>query len=192
MRMGLFSRSEKNKGLFLQFPDGSTVDSQSDADRLFSDFTFTPSTKDNWRLNSPDIEALADASAKLFSVGLNEEPIFAFGPVKLMSFPKIHNEYIAHAVLTPNYLIVYYQKNLLRPDFLILPLLNFSGLTSLGTWSAEFSIRNGIHIDKTGSHEMAETFIGLSERLGKDGQANRRSVTLMTSLGKTLDEVHLP
>ena len=190
--MGLFSRSEKNKGLFLQFPDGSVVSSQSDADRLFSDFTFTPSTMDKWSLNAPDTEALANASAKLFSVGLNEEPIFAFGPVTLMNFPKNHNEYIADAVLTPNYLIVYYQKNLLKPDFLILPLLNFTSLTSLGTWSAEFSIRNAMHIDKTGIHEMAETFVGLSERLGKDGQANRRSVTFVRSLAKTLDEVHLP
>jgi hypothetical protein len=192
MQMGLFSKSEKSKGLFLQFPDGSVVNSQSDVDRLMSDFTFTPSTMNDWRLNAPDTQALVDASAKLYLAGLNEEPIFAFGPVKLSNFPKSHNEYIADGVLTPNYLIVYYQKNILKPDILILPLLNLSGLNSLGTWSAEFNFKNGIHIDKSGTYEMAETFIGLSERLGKDGQANRRSVTFMKSLGNTLNEVHMP
>jgi hypothetical protein len=38
---------------------------------------------------------------------------------------------------------------------------------------------------------MAETFFTLSEKLTKDGQANRRSVTLMKSLANTLNEVHL-
>ena len=189
--MGLLGKHPSKKGLYIQFPDGSEVSSQNDMDRLFSEYSFTPSTMSNWRLQKPDVDAVSTASAKLFSIGLNDESFFAFGPVQLTEFPKSHNTYIADAILTPNYLIIYYQKNLLLPDFLILPLLNLTGLSSTGPWSAEFNFQNGIHKDKKGTFEMSETFFGLSERLGKDGQANRRSVTFMRSLANTLNEVHL-
>jgi len=189
--MGLFSKKPGLDNLFLQFPDGSEISSKEDLDRLFSDYTFTPSTLDRWRLQSVDIKATTDASAVLRSIGLNEESIMALGPVRLKEFPKSHNNYDAAGVLTPNYLVIYYYKSPLRLDYLILPLLNLTGLTSTGPWSAEFNFKNGIHQDKSGTFEMAETFFALSELLSKDGQANRRSVTLMKSLANTLNEVHL-
>ena len=189
--MGLFSKKPGLDNLFLQFPDGSEVRSKEDMDKLFSEFTFTPSTLDRWRLQPVDNEATADASAVLWSLGLNEESIMAVGSVRLREFPKSHNNYDAAGVLTPNYLVIYYYKSPLRLDYLILPLLNLSGLTSTGPWSAEFNFKNGIHQDKSGTYEMAETFFHLSERIGRDGQANRRSVTLMKSLANTLTEIHL-
>ena len=188
--MEFLRKRPKDTVLFLQFPDGTTVESQSDADRMMSEFTFTPSTMSNWTLPKPDIEACGEVSGKLFGLGLNDEPFFAFGPVQLNHFTEMYNKYIANAVLTPNYLIVYFQRGLIRTDYLILPLLNFSGQTSIGAFSADFNCKNGIHRNKKGTFEMAETFFGLSERLSKDGQANRRSVTLMRSLGKTLSELH--
>jgi hypothetical protein len=189
--MGIFSNKQSKGGLFVQFPDGEVVGSQTEMDRLLSDYSFTPSTISNWRLEKVDIDAFATASAKLAAIGFNDETMISVGPVQLKRFPKDHNDYIADAILTPNFLIVYYQKNLLIPDYLILPLLNLSGLTSTGPWSAQFNFRNGIHREKKGVFEMAETYLELSERLGKDGQANRRSITFMRSLGNTLSEVHL-
>jgi hypothetical protein len=189
--MGLFSKKPGLDNLFLQFPDGSEVGSKQDMDRLMSEFTFTPSTLERWRLQPVDNKATAEASARLWSIGFNEESIMAFGPVRLREFPKSHNVYDAEGILTPNYLIIYYYKSPLKLDYLILPLLNLSGLTSTGPWSAEFNFKNGIHQDKSGTFEMAETFFVLSERLSKDGQSNRRSVTLMKSLANTLNEVHL-
>jgi len=189
--VGLIGRHPSKKGLFVQFPDGSVAVSQSDMDRLMSEFTFTPSTISNWTLQKPDIDAVALASARLASIGVLDELFFAFGPVQLKQFPKSHNEYIADAILTPNYLIIYYQRNLLVPDFLILELTNLSGLSSTGPWSAQFNFKNGILRQKKGSFKMEETYFELSERLGKDGQANRRSVTFMRSLANTLNEVHI-
>lgn len=188
--MGLFSKKPGQDSLFFQFPDGSAIRSQEDLDRLMSEFSFTPSTLDRWRLHPIDINATAEASTRLMSIGLNEELIVALGPVMLKAFPKYYNVYIAHGILTPNYLVIYYYKRPLQLDYLILPLLNLSGLTSTGPWSAEFNFRNGIHQDKSGIYEMADTFLVLSERLGKDGQENRRSVTLMKSLAITLNEAH--
>ena len=189
--MGLFSKKPGLDNLFLQFPDGSEVRSKEDLDRLFSEFTFTPSTLDRWRLQMVDNKATAEASVRLMSIGFNDESIMALGPVRLEEFPKSHNVFSAEGILTPNYLIVYYYKSPLKLDYLILPLLNLSGLTSTGPWSAEFNFKNGIHQDKSGTYEMAETFFHLSERIGRDGQANRRSVTLMKSLANTLTEIHL-
>ena len=189
--MGLFGKKPGRDNLYLQFPNGAAVESQQDLDRLMSEFTFTPSTLDQWRLQPVDTKAIAEASTRLWSIGFNEESIMAFGPVRLGEFPKSHNVYDAEAVLTPNYLVIYFYKSPLKLEFLILTLLNLSGLTSTGPWSAEFNFKNGIHQEKTGTFEMAETFFTLSERLSKDGQANRRSVTLMKSLANTLNEVHL-
>jgi hypothetical protein len=190
VEVGFFRKTDVKSGLFLQFPDGSIIESQSDMDRLMSDHSFTPSTSENWRLNASDTEAIAEASAMLASIGFNEEPFFAVGPVQLKDFPKSRNTYIANAILTPNYLIVYYQKNLLVPDFLILPLVACLGMNGTGAWSAQFIFKKGIHRFKSGAEEKSDLHFGLSERLGKDGQANRRSVTFMRSLGNTLDEVH--
>lgn len=178
------------KGLFVQFPDGAEVGDQSDMDLLMSKFTFTPKTIKKWRLSEPDIDAISLASARIASIGFTDETIIAFGPVQLKEFPKSHNSYIADAVLTAEFLIIYYQRKLLVPDYLILPLLNLSGLSSTGPWSAQFNFKNGIHREKKGIFEMAETFFELSERLGKDGHANRRSITFMRSLANTLNEVH--
>lgn len=188
--MRFLGKRSKEIVLFLQFPDGSTVESQSDVDRMVSEFTFTPSTMGKWTLPKPDIKACGEVSGKLFRLGLNDEPFFAFGPVNLNHFTEMHNKYIADAVLTPNYLIVYFQRGLIRSDYLILPLLNFSGLTSTGPFSADFNVKNGIHRNEKGTFEMAETFFGLSERLSNDGHANRRSITLIRSLDKTLSEIH--
>ncbi len=188
--MGLIRRHPSKKGLFVQFPDGSIVESKSDMDRLMSDFTSTPSTYSNEGLQRSDIEAFSLASARLGSIGFIEEKFLAFGPVQLGQFPKSHNQYIADAILTHNYLIIYYQKNLLVPDFLIVSLTKLSGLSSTGPWSAEFNFKDGILREKKGAFEMAETFFELSERLGKDGHANRRSITFMRSLANTLNEVH--
>jgi len=187
--MGSSRRSGGKKGLFVQFPDGSVIDSQADMDRLMSKFTFTPKTIKKWRLFEPDIHAISLASARMASIGFDDETIIAFGPVHLMGFPKDHNSYTADAILTPGFLIIYYQKRL-APDFLILSLRNLSGLTSTGPWSAQFSFKNGIIQERQGTFEMAETFFELSEKLGKDGQANRRSITFMRSLANTLSEVH--
>lgn len=190
--MGIFGNSKKDNVFFAQFPDGSKVESKADLDRLLSDFSFSPSTLEDWRLEKSDIEAIAKASAALFAIGIpSDESIIAFGPVSLTQFPKDHNEYIADAVLTVHRLFIYFQKSLLKPDYLILALENITGLTSTGSWSADFSFNNGIHIDKSGAFEMATVYFGLGERMGKDGHANRRSVTLMTSLSKTLNEIHL-
>ena len=188
--MGLIGRHPSKKGLFVQFPDGSVVGSKSDMDHLMSKFTFTPKTIKKWRLSEPDIDAISLASARIASIGFTDETIIAFGPVQLKEFPKSHNSYIADAVLTPEFLIIYYQRKLLVPDYLILPLLNLSGLSSTGPWSAQFNFTDGIYREKKGIFEMAETFFELSERLGKDGQANRRSITFMRSLADTLNEVH--
>lgn len=187
--MALF-RKNINQDLFLQFPDGTVIDSQEDFDRLMKEFTFTPTSMSNWQLHKSDIKAMADASTKLLMIGLNDEPFFAFGPVKLFRFPKDYNEYIADAVLTPKHLVVYYQKNLLKPDILILPLLNLSGISSLGPWSAEFNFKNAIYMSRKGTYKIADAFLGLSERFGKDGHANRRSITLIKSLGDTLNEIN--
>jgi len=140
--MGLLRRNKKEKNLFLLFPDGSEVGNKSDIDRLFNEFAFTPSTLGEWRLQKPDIDALASASAHLWSIGFNEEPIVAFGPVLLKGYPKTYNEYISDAVLTSNYLVIYYQKGILKPDFLILPILNISGITGTGPLSAQFNFKN--------------------------------------------------
>ena len=189
--MGLFSKKHGSQNLFLQFPNGSEISSKEDLDRLMSEFTFTPSTLNRWRLQPIDNKAYAEASARLWSIGFNEESIMALVPVRLKEFPKSHNVYDADGVLTPNYLVIYFSKSPLKMDYLILPLINLSGLTSIGPWSADFNFKNGIHQDKTGTYEMAETFFHLSERLGRDGQSNRRSVTLMKSLANTLNEIHL-
>lgn len=188
--MGLFSGNQNNKGLFVQFPDGSTVGNKADMDRLMSDYVFTPSTISKWRLERGDIDAIASASANLAGIGILDESIISIGPVQLNGFPNSYNEYVADAILTTNFLIIYYQKSLFVPDYLILNLLNLTGLSSTGPWSAQFSFRDGIHREKKGIFEMAETYFELSERIGKDGHANRRSITFMKSLANTLNEVN--
>ena len=189
--MGLFNKKPGLDNLYLLFPDGSEVGNKQDMDRLMSEFTFTPSTLDVWRLQPVDIKAITEASVRLMRIGFNEESIIAFGPVRLREFPKSHNVYDAQGILTPNYLVIYYSKSPFKLDYLILPLLNLSGLTSTGPWSAEFNFKNGRHQDESGTFEMAETFFVLSEKLSKDGHANRRSVTLMRSFANTLSELHL-
>jgi hypothetical protein len=74
-------------------------------------------------------------------------------------------------------------------DFVIVELTNASGLTPTGPWSGIFNFKNGIHFYKKGAFEMAETYFELEERLGKDGHANRRSITVMNSLAKSLIEL---
>lgn len=69
--MGLFKKKPGLDNLFLQFPDGSEVGSKEDMDRLMSDFTFTPSTLDRWRLQPVDSKATVDASAVLWPLYSN-------------------------------------------------------------------------------------------------------------------------
>ena len=70
--MEFLRKRPKDTVLFLQFPDGTTVESQSDADRMMSEFTFTPATMRNWTLPKPDTEACGEVSGKLFGLGLND------------------------------------------------------------------------------------------------------------------------
>ena len=74
-------------------------------------------------------------------------------------------------------------------DFVIVELTNASGLPPTGPWSGIFNFKNGIHFYKKSAFEMAETYFELEERLGKDGHANRRSITVMNSLAKSLIEL---
>ena len=189
--MGIFGKSKKDN-LFLLFPDGREVKSEDDIKEIRNKYSYSPTTMNEWRLHKVDIDSYADAAAKLVSVGLpSSESIIAFGPVKLYEYPKSHNEYIARAILTPSTLFVYYNVGPIRPEFLIVELKNISGLTNHGGWTATFSFKAGVHIKKGKVFEVTAPYFGLSELFGKDGHENRRSVTLIDSFAKTLNEINL-
>jgi hypothetical protein len=188
--MGIFKKANKDN-LFLLFPDGREITSEADLNELRSKFSFSPSTLKGWKLHKVDNEPFVEAAAKIASLGLpSDETIIAFGPVKIYEYPKSHNEYIAEGILTPSTLIVYYFVGAIRPEFLILELKNLTGLTNHGGWTAAFSFKNGVHIKKSKVLEIASPYFVLSELLGKDGHKNRRSVTLIDSLAKTLNELN--
>ena len=75
--------------------------------------------------------------------------------------------------------------------YFFVELKDISGLTSHGGWSAAFSFKRGAHIKKGKIYEVRTPYFVLSELLGKDGHKNRRSVTLIDSLAKTLNELKL-
>jgi len=187
--MGIFKKSNKDN-LFLLFPDGREVKSPDDFKEIREKYSFSPSTLADWRLHKVDIKPCSDAAAVLASVGIpSNESIIAFGPVKLYEFPKSHNEYIAKAVLTPLNLVIYYYPAPIKLEYLIVRLQDITGLTTHGSWTATFSFNKGTHIKKKKIFELHSTYFGLSEILGKDGHENRRSVTLIDSLAKTLNEI---
>ena len=190
--MGIFKKSNKDK-LYLLFPEGREVKSQDDFNEIRNNFSFSPSNLNNWRLHKVDIEAFAEASAKIASIGMpTEETIIAFGPVKMYEYPKSHNEYIAEAILTKSVLVVYYYYGVPTiPEYLIVELKDISGLTSHGGWRAAFSFKRGTHIKKGKLYEVKAPYFVLTELLGKDGHKNRRSITLIDSLAKTLNEIQL-
>jgi hypothetical protein len=190
--MGIFKKSNKDN-LFLLFPDGREAKSQEDIKELRNKYSFSPATLKDWRLNKVDIEPYADAAAKLASIGIpSDETIIAFGPVKIYEYPKSHNEYTAEAILTVSTLVIYYYYGgPIVPEFFIVELKDISGLTSHGGWSAAFSFKRGAHIKKGKIFEVNTPYFVLSELLGKDGHKNRRSVTLIDSLAKTLNKINL-
>lgn len=181
---------KKEIGLVLLFPDGRPVLNQSELNQLRNDYSFTPRTFKNYRLNKVDIEANSLASSILFALGIpNEESIVSTGPVKLNSFPNRNDSFKARAVLTVERLVIFFQPRKKSEEFLVVKLRNIKGLTPHGPWSAAFSFRNGIHVDNSGAFEMADTYFELDEFFGKDGHENRRCVNLMDSLFKTLNEI---
>jgi hypothetical protein len=189
--MGIFGKSKKDN-LFLLFPDGREVKSEDDIKEIRNKYSFSPLTIDKLRLHKVDTEAYVEASTKIVYLGLSsEETILAFGPVKIYEYPKSHNEYIAEAILTTSKLIVYYFIGVMRPEFLVVELEDITGLTSHGGWTAAFSFKTGVHIKKDKTFEVKAPYFVLSELLGKDGHKNRRSVTLIDSLAKTLNELNL-
>jgi hypothetical protein len=189
--MGIIGKSKKDN-LFLLFPDGREVKSEDDIKEIRDKYSFSPSIIDKLRLHKVDTEAYVEASTKIVYLGLSsEETILAFGPVKIYEYPKSYNEYIAEAILTTSNLIVYYFVGAMRPEFLVVELEDITGLTSHGVWTAAFSFKAGVHIKKGKIFEVAAPYFVLSELLGKDGHKNRRSVTLIDSLAKTLNELNL-
>ena len=161
--------------------------------QIRSKYSFAPSTMNEWRLNKVDVDSFAKAAAQIASLGIpSDETIIAFGPVKLYEYPKPHNEYIAEAILTTSTLVIYYYYGAIPiPQYFIVELNEISGLTSKGTWIAAFSFKRGTHIKKGKMFEIRTPYFVLSELLGKDGHKNRRSVTLIDSLAKTLNEIDL-
>ena len=189
--MGIFGKSKKDN-LFLLFPDGREVKSEGDIKEIRNKYSFSPSTIDKLRLHKVDKEAYVEASIKIAYLGLSsEETILAFGPVKIYEYPKSHNEYIAEAILTTSKLIVYYFIGVTRPEFFVVELEDITGLTSQGGWTAAFSFKTGVHIKKGETFKVKAPYFVLSELRGKDGHKNRRSVTLIDSLAKTLNEIDL-
>ena len=191
--MGLFSKTNKAKSFLALFPDGREVQSGQDLKELRENFSFSPSTLNNWQLHKVDIESFAEASAQIASLGIpSDETIIAFGPVKLCEYPQSHNEYIAEAILTISTLVVYYYSRVtIIPEYFIVELNDISGLTNHGGCTAAFSFEKGAHIKKGKIFEVNTPYFVLSELLGKDGHKNRRSVTLIDSFAKTLNEIHL-
>jgi len=191
--MSIFSKPKKTKSFFALFPDGREVKSGQDLKELRENSSFSPSTLNDWKLHKVDIEAFAEAAAKIASIGIpSDETIIAFGPVKLCKYPKPYNEYTAEAILTTSALVIYYYYGSpIIPEFFIVELKDISGLTSHGGWSADFSFKRGAHIKKGKIFEVNTPYFHLTELLGKDGHKNRRSVTLIDSLAKTLNELKL-
>ena len=189
--MGIFKKSKKDN-LFLLFPDGREVKSPDDIKEIRNKYSFAPTTMDEWRLHKVDIDSFAKAAAQIASLGIpSDETIIAFGPVKLYEYPESYNEFIAEAILTKSTLVIYYYYTKLIPEYFIVELNEISGLTSKGTWTAAFSFERGAHIKKGKISEVRTPYFVLSELLGKDGHKNRRSVTLIDSLAKTLKELKL-
>lgn len=189
-RMGLFGKTKKTVDFFALFPDGRAVESGQDLQELRDNFSFSPSTMSKWNLHKVDTKSFAEAAAMIASLGIpSDETIIAFGPIKLYEYPQSHNEYIANGILTYHTLVIYYYVGAIQPEFLLVELENITGLTNHGGWTATFSFKNGVHIKKSKMFDVTAPYFGLSELLGKDGHKNRRSVTLIDSLAKTLNEI---
>jgi hypothetical protein len=188
--MGFLRKDKEEENLFLLFPDGREVRTKEDVDDLRASSAFTPSQMSEWVLQPSDIDSFAKAAAKLMEIGVpHNESIISVGPVTLLRFPKEFNEYSAEAILTVEHLVIFYQKRLLYPNFLVIPLRNAFGLTVTGPWSALFNFSYVTFIDKDKSSSIESTFFELRERMGKDGHENRRSIAVMDSLAKTLAEL---
>jgi hypothetical protein len=188
-----FGKGRDKTALFLLFPDGREVKSAEDLDELRKLSQFSPLKMESWTLATVDFDAFSHAASKLAMLGIpGNETIVAFGPILVRDFPDDGDEYVADAVLTINRLVIYYNlRSFLRPQFLIVELSKASGLTSLGPWSAKFNFRDGLEIDHKGrAFEIKETYFEIAERFGRDGHANRRSVSLIDSFAKTLNELH--
>jgi len=182
----------KKNNLYLLFPDGREVLSQTDIQNLRENYSYSPSTLNKWSLHKVDIKSCTDAAGILASVGISpNESIIAFGPVKLYEYPKSYNEYISRAVLTQFHLVINYHSAPLKVEYLIVKIENITGLTNHGGWTATFSFKEGTHIKRNKIFNMPSTYFGLSELFGKDGHENRRSITLIDSLAKTLNEISL-
>jgi len=188
--MGFLRKDKKEENLFLLFPDGREMRTKEDLDDLRASSAFAPSQMSEWLLQPSDIESFAKAAAKLMEIGVpHNESIISVGPVTLLRFPKEFNEYSAEAILTVEHLVIFYQKRLLYPNFLVIPLRNAFGLTVTGPWSALFNFSHVTFIDKDKPSLIESTFFELRERMGKDGHENRRSIAVMDSLAKTLAEL---
>ena len=188
--MGFLRKDKKEENLFLLFPDGREVRTKEDVDDLRASSAFTPSQMSEWVLQPSDIDSFAKAAAKLMEIGVpHNESIISVGPVTLLRFPKEFNEYSAEAILTVEHLVIIYQKRMLYPNFLVIPLRNAFGLTVTGPWSALFNFSHVTFIDKDKPSLIESTFFELRARMGKDGHENRRSIAVMDSLAKTLAEL---
>jgi hypothetical protein len=184
-------KSLNSNNLILKWPDGRLVEGAE-----FSEFReqnwFAASNLDSWRLNKVDIQAFTEGDSLLLSVGIgHDESILAVGAAKIGEFPDKGNSHDCFGVLTLEHLVFGWNQFRSKKGnrYLVLPLRNFSGLTSTGPWSGNYNVRNSIHFAKDGVFEIGETYIEISERIAKDGQANRRSICLMDSFAKRLMEV---
>lgn len=191
--MGIFRKKARNfSSTPLLMPDGTrpAISSQDDADNLFRSWTLTPETISNWSMEKVDQDAWIKASAEISSLDLqNREgrPIFIYatGDVYISGLEGQLAEMIGESILTELFTIIHWPYGLTR-NSLILVHDQFKGSQSTGSMSAEFHYKNSLWIKKNDAQKTGPIQIYVACRLGKDGQANRRTITFWNSWAANL------
>ncbi len=173
-----FEFSNGKKASFA-FPNGTLVQNHEELLEVRKmGFSGTPEKlrRDFHISNDYFLKAVSKASATLYSLNLDSEEIEAFGPLNLGEFPRSHNAWIADGVITKNYLIVYYQKRLLVPDFLVVPIEAVTEFDSQDIFKAAFSGSKCFIIDKSGKYSTHHFYFTLDLIWDKNPIANTLSM----------------
>jgi len=190
--MGIFGMKDPaGYSLHLLMPNGTepVINSQQDLNDLFNSWTITPNNISNWRMERIDQDAWIKAATEIFSLGLQNSDggpsIYATGETYISGLEGQYAEMEGKSILTEIFTIISWPY-LLTKNSLVLFHDDIRGIEGTGSTSAEFVYANAIWIKNKKRQETGPVKIYLACKFGKDGQANRRSVTFWNSLAANL------
>ena len=181
---------DKSKNVQFLLPDGREVANQEEFNAMRMEQVITREMyfKSDWSdrvLCKSDIADFLDKSSKIYFLD-PQDTIIAWGPVTLWGFPREYNTWQADAVLTSRSLVVMYQSQLFRPDIFIVEYPENITVMKQSPLKTGYLFSYGVHFTKGKKKVIRPIDFAVSERFGKDGHANRRSLWVLDSLNHIL------